>query len=308
MFIRPRNRSAFTLIELLVVIAIIAILIGLLLPAVHKVREAAARMSCSNNLKQLGLAVHNFQDSEGRIPYNSNPNAYGYDDGGRSWSWLARLLPYFEQGNLSTQGGLNAAPGLQPTFSSVGAIHATQIKPLLCPADSSSTQPRTDRANGSGPNGAGNTNYKGVSGDNWCWGNITNNGHTGNCNGLDAGNGMFYRSDTTRPLRVEQLADGTSNTLMIGEDLPDRNTHCGWTRANYSVGTCAIPLNTSVPGSTPQYGAGDWGNVYSFRSRHSGGANFALADGSVRMISQSISLPVYRAMATHSGGEVASPN
>src|SRR3954470_22334122 len=97
---RSRCKSGFTLIELLVVIAIIAVLIGLLLPAVQKVREAAARMSCGNNLKQLGIAVHSCQDSIGRLPYNANPNVWGYDINGRSWSWMSMILPYVEQDNL----------------------------------------------------------------------------------------------------------------------------------------------------------------------------------------------------------------
>jgi len=304
MSLRHSARSAFTLIELLVVIAIIAILIGLLLPAVQKVREAAARMSCSNNLKNLGLAVHGFQDAQGRIPYSNSPNTYGYDDNGRSWSWLARILPQIEQDNLYRQ--IDAGGGNFYTFNERATQHATQIKTFLCPSDASSTSPRTDRANGSS-SGCGNTNYKGVSGDNWAWGSYTNTGYTGDSNGLDKGNGMFYRSDDARPLRLENIGDGTSNTLMIGEDLPEWNQHCGWPRANYSVGTCSIPLNNAMQNGQPGYkNPGDWPNVYSFRSRHSGGANFCLADGSVRFVTDGINLTTYRAMATVNGGEVTS--
>src|SRR5262245_27031733 len=152
---RARSRSAFTLIELLVVIANIAILIGLLLPAVQKVREAAARMSCSNNLKQIGLAIHNFQDSQGRIPWNWSPNTYGYDINGRSWSWLSKILPYIEQDNLFNTGGLGASPlagssPILPRFVDVLPVYGTQVKTFLCPADDSSQQARTDRANTGG--------------------------------------------------------------------------------------------------------------------------------------------------------------
>ena len=307
-----RRRVGFTLIELLVVIAIIAILIGLLLPAVQKVREAAARMSCSNNLKQLGIAVHSYHDGNNRLPYSWSPNNYGYDNNGRSWSWLSQILPYIEQDNLHRAGQLGTAgtlSGVAPaapilTFNQAAAVHAMQIKTFLCPSDPAGQQIKFDRANGSTSAGAGNTNYKGVAGSNWAWGNWVHAGPTGNTNGLDAGNGTFYRSDNNRALTLVGISDGTSNTLIIGEDLTARNTHCGWARANYSTGTAAIPLNTSLPGSTPQFAASDWPNVYSFRSQHTTGAQFANGDGSVRFVRQSVDLAQYRAAATISGGEV----
>src|SRR5262245_65017996 len=106
----PPRRQAFTLIELLVVIAIIAILIGLLLPAVQKVREAAARMSCQNNMKQIVLAAHAYHDAQLRFPHNSQDEGgwdWAYQSNRRSWSWLARLLPYIEQGNLYQQAKID---------------------------------------------------------------------------------------------------------------------------------------------------------------------------------------------------------
>jgi len=302
-------RSAFTLIELLVVIAIIAILIALLVPAVQKVREAAARLACSNNLKQIGLAVHGYHDQNKRFPQNANPNSYGYDINGRSWSWLSAILPFVEQSALYNQGGLGQAIGSQPTFASVLTVYGTQVPVYLCPSDSSSQQARTDRAN-TGGYACGSTNYRGVSGSNWAWGSYTNNGPSGNNNGLDAGDGIFWRADSTRRINLLSITDGTSNTLMVGEDIPEINQHCGWPNANYANGTCSIPLNNGLVAGQPGYNnPGDWPNVYSFRSRHTGGANFALADGSTRFVTQSIDINLYRALATMKGNEVASaPN
>ena len=104
------------------------------------------------------------------------------------------------------------------------------------------------------------------------------------------------------------VTDGTANTLLIGEDLPDRNQHCGWPRANYANGTCAIPLNTNLPGKNPQFNYGDWPNVYSFRSMHPGGANFANGDGTVRFVRDSVDINAYRAACTIRGAETLSLN
>lgn len=298
---RVAVRRGFTLIELLVVIAIIAILIALLVPAVQKVREAAARTQCVNNLKNIALAVHGYHDSNKFFPQNANPNVYGYGSGNNSWSWMAKILPNIEQGPLYTTGGLGNAT--LPAFNAVPTTYATQIPVYLCPSDGSSQMPRTDRANTSGL-AAGSTNYRGVSGSNWAWGSYTNVGPSGNNNGLDAGDGIFYRADDGRKLTMTGITDGTSNTFMIGEDIPEKNQHCGWTNSNYANGTCAIPLNNAMQTGQPGFNnPGDWPNVYSFRSNHTGGGHFAFADGTVRFISQTINLIDYRALATIRGNE-----
>jgi prepilin-type N-terminal cleavage/methylation domain-containing protein/prepilin-type processing-associated H-X9-DG protein len=299
-----RHPRGFTLIELLVVIAIIAILIGLLLPAVQKVREAAARMKCSNNLKQLAIAVHSYHDANSRFPYSAGPGYAFNATGTNSWSWIARTLPYIEQGNLYAAGGLGSNP--MPSLASVPAVVATQIPTFQCPSDPNSSTARTDTADISPTvSTVGITNYKGVCGNNWGWGANAYTPPSGSYNGLDAGNGIFYRTDYNRSLTMTSITDGTSNTLMIGEDLIAINKWAAWPYFNAATGTCAIPLNNALVAGQPGYGnPGDWPDVYSFRSRHTNGANFALADGSVRFVNQSISLTTYRNAATYAGGEV----
>jgi prepilin-type N-terminal cleavage/methylation domain-containing protein/prepilin-type processing-associated H-X9-DG protein len=313
--LQSARRRGFTLIELLVVIAIIGILIGLLLPAVQKVREAANRIKCANNLKQIALAVHSYHDGQGYLPVNSGTSLALND---HNWSWLARILPYIEQDALYRQANIPSN-----TLSMSAAEIQAQIKTFLCPSDPlSNAGPRTDEFNIS-PTPVGQTNYKGVSGANWGNdGGIGNTGSpggafgcdaqwryadpsSGSYNGLDDGDGIFYRDDFKRPKRLTDILDGTSNTFMVGEDVPSMNMHCDWPFANHATGTCGIGPNALNSSGQP-YASSDWPNVYSFHSMHAGGLQFAMADGSVTFIPNSISLAVYRALATSNGGEVVS--
>ena len=158
------------------------------------------------------------------------------------------------------------------------------------------------------------TCYKGVSGANWGFDrwedkpvdtDWPNPSADGSYDGLTDADGAMYRSDIARPLRLEHITDGTSQTFLIGEDVPAYNRWTTWAYADNAYGTCAIPPNATERDGRP-FPTDQWGNLWAFRSRHPGGLQFALADGSVRFVSQSIPLQVYRALATINGGETAS--
>jgi prepilin-type N-terminal cleavage/methylation domain-containing protein/prepilin-type processing-associated H-X9-DG protein len=312
------RRRAFTLIELLVVIAIIAILMALLVPAVQKVREAAARTQCANNLKQIGIAVHAYHSEHRCLPISAGTGSLSFTLTGPHWSWLANILPYIEQKDLFVTANIGSG---QMNGSDPAVLQAigTQIPTFLCPSDGYSNQgTRTDEFNITGTP-VGQTNYQGCMGSNWgndgdlspgspgapfsCDARWRNAGPNNTYDGLDAGDGLLYRTCFARKLNLNKIQDGTSNTFLAGEQMPQKDMHCDWPYFNHATATCGIAPNAKNSNGA-EYDPSDWADVFGFHSPHRGGINFLFADGSVRWVDEGIDLVTYRALATHSGQEV----
>jgi prepilin-type N-terminal cleavage/methylation domain-containing protein/prepilin-type processing-associated H-X9-DG protein len=304
------RRRGFTLIELLVVIAIIAILIGLLVPAVQKVREAAARSQCQNNLKQLGLAMHGFHDSNKSLPATMGSS-------GCCWgTWPVIVMPFIEQANLNKLyqnwgGNDSTGPryGAAPNSTNV----TNQRLPILtCPTDTPAK-----------PIGQlTNHNY------------AVNIGVTGHAQQATLGSGSTAVSNagfifrnakvqfkTISEIALAHIRDGTSNTLMIGEVVQGQGSDLrGFIWWGDAAGfTAYMTPNSTLPGVvyTPGYCNNNKPNppcngapttavpsMYGARSWHGGGVNVCLADGSVRFVTDTISLPTWRALATAQGGDL----
>jgi len=310
-------RRAFTLVELLVVIAIIGVLVALLLPAVQAAREAARRSQCLNNLKNLSLGALNHESAKKIFPLSydgfggSSPAATPDKENGSSW--IVSTFPYLEQQTLydrfkAAQGfvgrfnaGSGAASGGQQGIArntpEMRELMRTPLALLQCASDESSGQPsETQFQWTSVPVTV--TNYKGNAGNAWCYGrwfgNRAENPSTAPLSGI------LYRANYVTPVSMKQITDGTSNTFLIGEDLPAYNDHSAAYYANGSWMATDAGINFLPEPPTPQ----KYEDVYGFRSRHAGGAQFAMADGSVRFVEESIAYALYQALSTKGGDEV----
>jgi prepilin-type N-terminal cleavage/methylation domain-containing protein/prepilin-type processing-associated H-X9-DG protein len=323
----PRNTRtrAFTLIELLVVIAIIAILIGLLLPAVQKVRAAAARSKCSNNLKQLALAVIHYADTnKGVLPpggWSDLWNNGNWND--ERGSWFVYTLPYMEQSALYNKITQSAGGPLQTTFNSVGNasgpanLNNVFLPYARCPSDDWNPDVATHNYVGSlgsqcavGPCGY-DPNQKYCNGNSFGWGYPTSPDH-GNSNAASDIRGLFNRIGA-KILFPASIIDGTSNTIMLGESLPGSHDHlqwAGWYQFNGGNSHCTtiIPINNFMPedalNTSCQNQTSNWDISWGFRSRHTGGTQFAFADGSVHFLAQGINHRTYQLLGCRNDGQV----
>lgn len=339
-----KSRRGFTLIELLVVIAIIAVLIALLLPAVQQAREAARRSQCQNNLKQLGLALHNYHDVA-----NTFPPVGGFAST-HGWGFLPMILPQMEQGPLYERWDSKASVAC----SSQLFMHQARIPGLYCPSDPAPILqtkrglPVKDCGDGSAaipndnvPHEVAVTHYVGSSGDGYVL--FEDVGYTststsrarygcGGCNEGGAGGattncpqptlgygggpnhrGIFNYLGTSRPVSIGQITDGTSNTILMGHTsgmASERSLL--WTTSTGNVNVTSLPINFAIDLAKSGTFNNDWTQDADgwrgrgFQSHHVGGSMFCMADGSVKFISENIDMIAYNAQGSRAGGEVVS--
>jgi prepilin-type N-terminal cleavage/methylation domain-containing protein/prepilin-type processing-associated H-X9-DG protein len=331
-------RAAFTLIELLVVIAIIAILIALLVPAVQKVREAAARTQCINNLKQIGLALHGYHDVNKKLPYGcatDAPPVTAASPGGWGTSWKVFILPYLDQGNVYGNWVFNGNSGYQDT-ANLNRVHNLTIATYRCP---SSVLP--DFYASSNNNGVIEmfTSYTGIAGS--AAGNATRPVNCCNSStSIGSTDGILYAGSQ---VTMVGISDGTSNTWIVGEQsdhlrdssgsiitgrysaLTSQGPH-GWTMGSssnngsayserifnctttrYQINQRGIINNVATGGGYQDTTAGvsdNTGANIPLSSNHTGGVNMLFADGTVRFYTNATPLFTMQALSTRSGNEV----
>lgn len=291
------NRRAFTLVELLVVIAIIGVLVGLLLPAVQAAREAVRRSSCQNNLHQLAVAAHNYHSTFNQLPSgwisHQNSNLPG-------WSWAAGMLGEMEQGPLRDQIDFST-PIHDPMHQ---AVRETAIEAMICPSDTGTTLFEIAEADdhGHAHRSASRSHEANVDDEEHKLFPIAKANYSGVFGTFDlhdgptAGDGLFYANSAHR---FRDVTDGLSTTMMFGE----RSSRLGGIIWHGFVDE-ANAAEARIVGVADHVPNDPVGHFEDFSSMHVGGAQFALADGSIKFISDSINLSVYQALATRSRGEV----
>lgn len=339
MMFKTTIRKGFTLVELLVVIAIIGILIALLLPAVQAAREAARRAQCTNNMRQLGIAFHNYHSTHGRLPMGYGPmNPDNYGSGGftgeyglyAEWTWVNRLMPYLEQDAISdditwTENGAGghyyAPPDYSPSGKTYSHILAAQIDGFHCPSDPDVTSPYT----------GGSDTYKSA--------RISYGGNFG----IGQMESVIYKGSAPPPvdnkidgvlmfnngLSIDDIGDGTSHTSMMAELIPAQDASTARGVTSYDEGP-VVMFDYTPNDMTPDIVrlCGDMDNPaknpaavapctpytyqnmerHTSRSYHPGGVTVGLCDGSVTFVGEEIDTTVWQALATPSGGEVLSQN
>jgi prepilin-type N-terminal cleavage/methylation domain-containing protein/prepilin-type processing-associated H-X9-DG protein len=328
-----QHRPAFTLVELLVVIAIIALLVGLLVPAVGGARESARRIQCANNIKQVALALQAYHSSRNELPRtmsNTKPEGSGWGSGGTD-TWNAMIFPMLELQGL--YDSLDLTRRLLDTPANQAAANVV-MPTLVCPSDPYASKPIFDnrcnnymgswtRGHGQwyapsmGPRPVRNA-WCGLCPSNASWGSSVNGSPTNPCCNIDTsifGHAPGFFSTQPVAYSFNDCTDGTSNTMLLCETLPSETSHNGVFSKNPMTVSTNIPMNTfGLPSELPPPDAPGCtiatittladNRVNGMKSRHPGGAMTALADGSVHFLSEMISMPILWALGTRKLGSI----
>ena len=308
-----RARSAFTLIELLVVIAIIGVLVGFLLPAVQQAREAARRMACTNNLKQLGFAMHGHHDANKKLPAGYvSPGVAAADpsssETSKGYAWGLFILPYLEEVTVfaAIDQSLEAAGTANETTAA-----AARLNVFRCPTDA---PPATFAVTNGNPVTLPSSNYAAILG----WNNVSTE--------AGQGNGVFYRNSE---IRFKDITDGLSKTICVGErkhvhaffDQGPFDANTTWYAAvpgvERNAGMSMMPMATEGPGSLVLGHVGQSGmmagktpnhtnHIVHFSSSHPGGVVFLLCDGSTHFVADDIAYELFKALGTRHFGDLVS--